>query len=258
MATFHLIAIVAALCVITCTALAVASDDAFARVPQGRWPAFREGERILFQGDSITDGNRGRNEDPNHVLGHGYVFLIGADAGAGVPERGLTFLNRGISGNRVADLAKRWQADTIDLRPTLLSILIGVNDLNGGVPLDEFERGYDELLARTVQALPNTRLVLCEPFALPVGKKKDGWEAYRAQLIERQQAVARLATKYGATLVHFQRAFDEATQRAPAETWIWDGIHPTYAGHRIMADAWLRAVNDATAPSASTRPTGTP
>jgi lysophospholipase L1-like esterase len=87
---------------------------------------------LLFQGDSITDGNRGRNQDPNHILGHGYVFLIGARNGAALPEKNLTFLNRGISGNTVQELARRWRQDTLDLQPDLLSILIGVNDAGLG------------------------------------------------------------------------------------------------------------------------------
>src|SRR6478736_6387995 len=87
--------------------------------------AFAPASRILFQGDSITDGNRGRNEDPNHILGHGYVFIIAAQYGAAFPALNLSFLNRGISGNKVTDLEKRWQQDTIELKPDVLSILIG-------------------------------------------------------------------------------------------------------------------------------------
>jgi lysophospholipase L1-like esterase len=95
-------------------------------------PAFFDGARILFQGDSITDGNRGRNSDPNHILGHGYQFIIAAKYGDDLANRNLTFINRGLSGNKVSDLARRWQTDTIDLKPDLLSILVGVNDLNYG------------------------------------------------------------------------------------------------------------------------------
>src|SRR5580693_2752855 len=101
--------------------------------------AFTPGARILFQGDSITDGNRGRSLDPNHILGHGYAFIIAAKFGAAFPEANLEFFNRGVSGNTVLDLEKRWQKDTLDLRPDVLSILIGVND-RGRVPLDEYER----------------------------------------------------------------------------------------------------------------------
>src|SRR5476651_1492719 len=91
--------------------------------------AFTPDARILFQGDSITDGNRGRSADPNHILGHGYVFSIASKYGATYPDLDLTFVNRGISGNTVQDLANRWEADTLAIQPDVLSILVGVNDI---------------------------------------------------------------------------------------------------------------------------------
>lgn len=205
---------------------------------------FRSGTRILFQGDSITDGNRGRSEDPNHILGHGYVFIIAAKYGAAFPERNLAFLNRGVSGNKVTDLAERWQKDTLDLKPDILSILIGVNDLSADLPLDQYEQVYDKLLADIRAAKPDVRLVLGEPFSLPVGSKKTDWEQWNAGMKQRQEIVAKLADKYHAALVRFQTAFDRACQRAPTEHWIWDGIHPTYSGHQIMADEWVRTVQE--------------
>jgi lysophospholipase L1-like esterase len=216
----------------------------FAAVSSEPAPIFRKDARILFQGDSITDGNRGRSEDPNHILGHGYVFIIAAKHGAAFPERNLTFLNRGVSGNKVTDLEKRWQKDTLDLKPDVLSILIGVND-NDRVPLDQYEQIYDQLLTDTQTANPEIRLVLCEPFTLPVGGKKgEHWEAWKAGIQQRQAIVARLAQKHHAALVHFQSAFDAACAKAPPEHWIWDGVHPTYSGHQIMADEWERAVRE--------------
>ncbi len=205
-------------------------------------PGFAEGTRILFQGDSITDGNRGRSADLNHILGHGYQALIASRIGADLPDRHLLFMNRGISGNTVSALAHRWQTDTLDLKPDLLSILIGVNDLNLGVSAVQYEQQYDQLLAETVKALPNVRLVLCEPFGLPVGEKKTNWEKYRDQIAGRVAIVNQLGEKYHAPVVHFQKLFEDATKRAPAEYWIWDGIHPTYAGHQLMADEWVRAM----------------
>src|SRR5580698_2943892 len=126
--------------------------------------AFSSGARILFQGDSITDGNRGRNADPNHILGHGYVFIIAAKFGAAFPEANLEFFNRGVSGNTVLDLEKRWPKDTLELKPDILSVLIGVNDKGHGVPLDQYEQTYDRLLTDAMAANPKLKLVLCEPF----------------------------------------------------------------------------------------------
>jgi lysophospholipase L1-like esterase len=206
--------------------------------------AFSKESRILFQGDSITDGNRGRSPDPNHILGHGYCFIIAAKFGDAYADRSLTFINRGVSGNTAQDLAKRWQTDALDLKPDLLSVLIGVNDSGRGVPVDEYERAYDKLLADARAANPKLKLVLGEPFGLPIGKKKTEWEKWQDDLQQRRAAVDRLASKYGAAVVRFQRAFDEACKRAPAEHWIWDGVHPTYSGHQVMADEWVRTVNE--------------
>ncbi len=207
-------------------------------------PAFPSTSRILFQGDSITDGNRGRSVDPNHILGHGYAFIIASLSGGREPERDLTFLNRGVSGNKVSNLAIRWNKDTLDLKPDVLSILIGVNDLNDGISAEDYETQYDQLLAGTINALPKVKLILCEPFGLAVGPPANRWADYRAELGKRIAIVNRLGAKYHATVVHFQKAFEVATKRAPAEHWIWDGVHPTYSGHQIMADEWLKTVRE--------------
>jgi lysophospholipase L1-like esterase len=205
-------------------------------------PAFTSGARILFQGDSITDGNRGRSADPNHILGHGYAFIVAAKFGAAFPEAKLEFFNRGVSGNTVLDLEKRWQKDTLDLKPDVLSILIGVNDNGRGVPLEQFERVYDRLIADTKAANPKLKLVLCEPFIVNHLATTPQSGSPNAGIVKRQEIVAKLAAKHGAALVHFQAALDEATKRAPAAHWIWDSVHPTYSGHQILADEWERAV----------------
>ena len=203
--------------------------------------AFGANARILFQGDSITDGNRGRSADPNHILGHGYCFIIAAKYGAQYAERNLLFMNRGISGNTVSNLQARWQKDTLDLKPDVLSILIGINDHNK-VPLGQYEQMYDRLLTETKSALPNIKFVLCEPFYLPKGGHREG-DARDQDVRNRQAVVARLAEKHHAALVRLQHVFDEACQRAPAEYWIWDGVHPTYSGHQLLAEEWVKTVS---------------
>jgi len=224
--------------VTVCIAAAMAAE---ALAPMA---AFSKDARILFQGDSITDGNRGRSADPNHILGHGYCFIIAAKYGAGYPDRNLTFINRGTSGNTVRDLEKRWPADTLALKPDLLSVLIGANDSSRAAPLEEYEQTYDKLLADACAANPKLKIVLCDPFGLPVGKKKDAWDTWAADLKARQAVVAKLAAKHGAAVVHFQKVFDDALRLAPADHWIWDGVHPTYSGHQLMADEWVRVVNE--------------
>lgn len=206
--------------------------------------AFGPGARVLFQGDSITDGNRGRSADPNHILGHGYVFITAARHGAAFPDRKLEFMNRGVSGNTVLDLEKRWQKETLDLKPDLLSILIGVNDTGRKIPLDQYEQVYDKLLSDARATNPQVKLVLCEPFLLNHQAKEPAKGPPNADVVKRQEIVAKLAQKYDAALVRFQNALDDACQRAPAGHWIWDGIHPTYSGHQILADEWERVVRE--------------
>jgi lysophospholipase L1-like esterase len=203
---------------------------------------------ILFQGDSITDGGRQRTgSDYNHIMGQDYAYVLAAQIGAESPERELVFINRGISGNSVPDLEARWPDDTIALHPQLLSILIGVNDLlspgERAVTLEQFEAGYDKLLAETIAALPTTKIVLGEPFLLPVGKQKADYATNMAEMKRRQAAVDRLGAKYHLPVVHYQQALDAALTKAPAEHWSWDGVHPTYAGHGLMAQEWLKAVD---------------
>lgn len=207
---------------------------------------FPKGARVLFQGDSITDGNRGRSADPNHILGHSYAFIIAARHGASFPTDGLEFFNRGISGNTVLNLRERWQKDTLDLKPDVLSILIGVNDAGKGVTPAEYENIYDQLLSDTKAANTNIRLVICEPFTLPVGKMIENTNR-AAAVKELQRIAAALAKKHNATFVPFQSALDDACTRAPADHWVWDGVHPTYSGHQILADAWERALGSTTA-----------
>ncbi|NBV47464.1 MAG: lysophospholipase [Verrucomicrobia bacterium] len=205
-------------------------------------PGLPESPRLLFQGDSITDGNRGRGADLNHVHGHGFVYLLAARIGAGAPGQQATFFNRGISGNTVVDLSKRWAKDALELKPDVLSVLIGVNDSSKGITPEVFEKTYDELLTAARAANPKLRLVLCVPFLGASGPAIDKAPGRRERLALLVPVVRRLAAKHDATLVDFQKVFDEAQHRAPSAYWIWDGVHPTTAGHQLMADEWEKVV----------------
>lgn len=120
---------------------------------------------ILFQGDSITDGGRSRNADWNHIMGHGYAYLIASRLWYDYPKEDLMAYNRGISGNKIKDLQERWQKDTIDLKPDVLSILIGVNDvariIGNENSIEAWRENYRKLLDKTKKELPNTTLILC-------------------------------------------------------------------------------------------------
>lgn len=226
-----------------------AAGIAWAIAPRRAEPGSMPVLRCLFQGDSITDGNRGRSEDPNHIMGHGYAFSVASRIGADFPEAGHRFFNRGISGNTVADLAGRWQQDTLDLKPNLLSILVGINDAyavvtgrSNATDSSHFENTYRDLLDQALRQDPNMLLVLALPFVFPVGDRKQQWANWEEQTKMRADIVRKLAEERNAVLVDYPAVFEKATKRAPAAYWIWDGIHPTVPGHELMARTWIKAV----------------
>jgi lysophospholipase L1-like esterase len=229
--------------------LAMTSQRVNRAPTSNRLPWLHQDFVVLFQGDSITDGGRARTgSDFNHTMGQDYAYILAAQIGSDIPERNVRFVNRGNSGERVTDLAARWQQDALSLKPDVISILIGINDTFAGksvLSAEEYETAYDKLLAQTIAALPLTRIVLGEPFLLPVGKHQANYAEEMTELRKRQAAVDRLAAKYHLALIRYQQAFDDAMLRAPAEHWSWDGIHPTYAGHGLMAREWMRTTNAA-------------
>ena len=209
-----------------------------------RTTSTKEGAVILFQGDSITDAGRDRKlQDANHpkALGDGYPLLIASELLLN-PAKPKVF-NRGISGNKVPDLQARWQQDCIDLKPDVLSILIGVNDiwhkLNGKYEgtVEDYENGYRDLLEETQRKLPKTRIVLCEPFVLRVGAVNDKWFP---EFDERRAVAAKLAEEFKLTFVPFQSMFEAAAKTAGPEYLAADGVHPSLAGHSLMAKTWLK------------------
>ena len=225
-------------------------------------PSFKKGTRLLFQGDSITDMQWGRNQaDRNHYLGHSYVFLLAARMGVEMPHGQLDFYNRGNSGNSVAALRKRWQADAIDIKPDILTVLIGTNDVGQGlrqpsrtVTPAAFEADYRFILDASRKANPDLRIVLMDPFILPTGGlKNEKLYGQRRMLTDAMRVVvAKLAKDYDAVHIKTQDIFDAAAKTATPEHWMWDGIHPLPQGHELIARHWLQAVS-ARWPQAATK-----
>lgn len=210
---------------------------------------FGNGDTLLFQGDSITDAGRDKNkENPNdpRSLGLGYAFLAASALLKKLPAKNLTIYNRGISGNKVFQLAERWQKDCLDLNPDILSILIGINDYwhfrdgkyDGTVEI--YENDYRKLLNLTKEKLPNVKLVICQPFAVTDTRAVD--ESWVAPVKTFQVAAKKIADEFNAIWVPFQEVFDEAVKYAPAKYWTGDGVHPDMPGAQLMAEAWLKAV----------------
>jgi lysophospholipase L1-like esterase len=204
---------------------------------------------ILFQGDSITDAGRDRSVAGANVasaLGAGYPLLIASALLQTYPDRGLSIFNRGVSGNKVPQLADRWDQDTIALAPDVVSVLVGVNDywhtrtLGYTGTAEDYERQYGALLDGTRRRLPSVRLVVLEPFVLKTGSvDATWWPAFDA----RRAAAARAAEHAGATYVTLQREFEDAATRGGGPAyWLVDGVHPTPAGHALIAERWRAVV----------------
>lgn len=203
----------------------------------------KENDIILFQGDSITDCNRNREDGSD--LGRGYPLITASWFSALYPEMNVQFINRGISGDRVPDLLERWQRDCIDLRPTWVSIYIGINDTwrrydrHDPTTTEQFEASYRDLLERTTKQLNGVNLMMIEPFVLPHPADRMTW---REDLDPKIQVVRQLAMEYGALLVPLDGLFAQASMKAEPAYWAPDGVHPSPAGHGLIAQAWLKAV----------------
>ena len=204
----------------------------------------KKGVRYLFIGDSITDGGWGRSggkmmpteernlKDLNHIYGHSYMMLCAARIQSDYPEQETQFFNRGISGNTLRDLQERWKADCLDLNPDMVTLLVGTNDVDLYLSGDQLR-----------EANPNVRIALGTPFVAKVGRigSKDNYQQRKALIAECAAVVRHIASDYNATLLDYEKMFNGLTEQNPSY-WVWDGIHPTAAGHQKMADLWLNTV----------------
>ncbi len=202
-------------------------------------------DHILFFGDSITDAGRNRDAPAGDSggWGGGYVHQIAAYLGAQDPADELIFTNKGISGNRVTDLEKRLKTDVLDEEPDIVSILIGINDVwrryDADVVshADEFEAAYRRILKKISK--DGARLILLEPFLLPVPEDRRAW---REDLDPKIHIVRDLAREFEATLVPLDGIFAAASAKREPAFWASDGVHPSPAGHALIARAWIDAM----------------
>lgn len=201
--------------------------------------------KILFQGDSITDCGRDWNNDNN--LGRGYAHLVSSYLGFKEPGE-HTFINKGISGNRVVDLYARIKRDIINYSPDVMSILIGVNDVwheigdsPNGVDADKFFKIYSMLIEEVKEALPNIKIMILEPFVLEACSTTENWEFFKTETKKRAEMARKIAEKYNLPFVELQNGFDELSGKAENSYWLADGVHPTPAGHEFIKTQWLKA-----------------
>lgn len=223
--------------------------SAFAAEPARKKINLQKDDVVLFQGDSITDAGRKKdNAEANNpsALGSGYAMLAASDLLYKYADKNLKVYNRGISGNKVYQLADRWQKDCLDLKPNVLSILIGVNDFwhtltnNYKGTIETYRNDFTSLLNRTKQSLPDVKLIIGEPFAVPGIKAVD--EKWFPAFNDYRTAAREIANQFNAVFIPYQSIFDKAQQQAPGVYWTHDGVHPSLAGAHLMAHAWMDAV----------------
>lgn len=203
---------------------------------------FKEKSVILFQGDSITDCGRIREDITN--LGCGYPQKVKEFFNTFYSDMGYTVINKGVSGDTAAMLVDRWEEDSISLKPDVLSILIGVNDTwrrydsSSPTSSETYEKNYRNILDRSLKANPKLEIILIEPFLIDTDPEKLNW---REEDLNAKRYIANvLAREYKTKLVSAESMFSRASiEKAPAY-WSGDGVHPSNEGHSILALEWLK------------------
>lgn len=201
---------------------------------------------FLLQGDSITDAGRSRENDAQR--GQGYPNLVAAELLYDYPGE-FKIINRGISGNRLVDLYARIKRDFLNLKPDYLSILIGVNDVwheytaePNGVSDDKYRRVYDMLIEEIKAELPDIKIYILEPFVLKGTATEAHWEEFDREVRLRAKSAKWIAEKHNLPFVPLQDKFDMLCEKCEASYWLGDGVHPTAAGHELIARSLLEAV----------------
>lgn len=200
---------------------------------------------ILFQGDSITDMRRSKGGNVNYSLGNGFVYIIASVLGMKCADKEYRVMNRGIAQDKVEDMEKRWQEDALKIKPDVISILAGINNIGavlnnlGPESLQSFEEIYSGLIEETRLAMPDLSIIVCEPFSLPVGTRVRNWPKRKQLLSDVHDIIFSIAERSGAYYLKLQSAFENAALTKSYDYWMFDGVHPTPAGHGLIAKIWL-------------------
>lgn len=201
-------------------------------------------DTLLFIGDSITDC--GRRDFFQANLGQGYVNMIAGDLYRKFFHYHLNIINRGVSGNTMADLVERWQSDCLDYQPNIVTIQIGINDIwhrhSAGTHLTpdglaQFIDHYRYLIQSIKAQNAATHIILVEPFLLP---EPESNQAMLTDLLAMNQAISQLAENEAVLLVKTHTIMNRLAKGLGCTTVSGqDGVHPTSFGHAHLAERWF-------------------
>ena len=160
-------------------------------------------------------------------------------------------INKGNGGNRVVDLYSRIKADVRNLKPDVLSILIGINDVwhkisnDNGVEIERYEKVYRMLIEDTKKVLPDVKIILCEPFftdgaaTIDTPDYPDRHKIF-CEVYDYAKVVRRIAQEHDLFFLPLQEKFDEVSKKFAPQYFLYDGVHPSPVGAKIIADEWLK------------------
>ena len=204
--------------------------------------------KILFYGDSITDALREKeNLSSIMAFGAGYVMQTAGRLYEKSPVY-YEIINRGISGNRIVDLYARIKKDVWNIKPDLLSILVGINDIwheiefENGVDLKRFDKIYRMMIDDTIAVLPNTKFILCEPFVCHGSATDKAYDRF-CEVFDYAKVVKKIADDYGLYFLPLQKVIDDANEKY-GNIFLSDGVHPTVQGAVLIANEWIKLFND--------------
>lgn len=227
---------------------------------------------VLFSGDSITEGNRGRKMDCNHIFGHGYQYIAASELALRYCAERPKFINKAYSGYTMTRLLNTWKEDVLDNNPTVLSILAGVNDgmfgfqnnLTGDEVNEKYEDALSQAICMTREKVPEVKILVCEPFYFPLDNSNPTYEFtphpdcepefirpdkdeseesmnFRFETVQgTRKSAKKIAEKYSCAFVPLYEKFEREISKTKREYFMWDGTHPTIAGHMLIAKEWLK------------------
>lgn len=208
--------------------------------------AIKDGDHVVFYGDSITDQRQ------YTIMAENYIVTR-------FPKLNVSFTHSGWGGDRVGGggggpIDVRLKRDVLAYKPTVVSIMLGMND--GGYRAfdqglyDTYTKGYQHIIDTLKAGAPGVRITAIQPSPYDDVTQKPKFDGgYNATLLKYSQYLADLAQKEKLGLADFNTPVVAMLQKANADSpdlavkILPDRVHPSPAGHLVMATALLKSWN---------------